>query len=53
MDGNLTSWEIFAKNTLPVQLIIYRQNGDSYSVVGRSKLETLVVGKNSFTMAPI
>jgi hypothetical protein len=48
--GKLTKWNIWAKNTLPVQLVIYRQGGNSWSVVGTSDVKTPVVGANSFTI---
>ncbi|MGM3305053.1 hypothetical protein ACSQ6I_03550 [Anabaena sp. WFMT] len=50
VNADLTSWQIWAKNTLPVQLIMYRRNGTSWSVVGKSDLKTPVVGANSFTL---
>lgn len=50
VNGNLTSWQIWAKNTLPVQLVMYRRNGTSWSVVGKSDIKTPVVGANSFTL---
>jgi len=50
VNGNLTSWQIWAKNTLPAQLVIYRRNGTSWSVVGKSDLKTPVVGANSFNL---
>jgi len=60
VDGNLTSWQIWAKNTLPVQLIIYRVDTSKpcprsrkfwcLSVVGKSEVKTPVVGKNSFAL---
>jgi hypothetical protein len=49
-DGNLTHWEIFAENTNPVQLVIYRQEGGVFYVVGRSKTETPHVGYNLFEL---
>jgi len=49
--GNLTSWQIWAKNTLPVQLVIYRRDKTgSLSVVGKSDIKTPVVGENTFTL---
>ncbi|WP_427162033.1 hypothetical protein ACQFX9_11040 [Aliinostoc sp. HNIBRCY26] len=51
VSGNLTSWQIWAKNTLPVQLIIYRRDrAGSWSVVGKSDVKTPVVGANTFTL---
>jgi hypothetical protein len=53
-NGELTEWEIWAENTLPVQLVIYRKEADTWSVVGNSELKTPVVGLNKFSIsAPI
>nr|AKL71652.1 NocS [Nostoc sp. CCAP 1453/38] len=53
-NGELTGWEIWAENTLPVQLMIYRKEADSWLVVGNSELQTPVVGLNQFSIsAPI
>lgn len=49
-DGLLTSWEIFAQNTNPVALVIYRQTGGAFVEVGRSNMMTPVVGYNQFSM---
>ncbi|HEY9670698.1 MAG TPA: LamG domain-containing protein [Waterburya sp.] len=52
--GEVTGWEIWAENTLPVQLIIYRKAANSWSVVGQSEVKTPVVGFNDFSLsAPI
>ena len=48
--GKLTSWEIYAQNTKPVQLVIYRQQGGVFSVVGKSNVEIPVVGYNKFLL---
>ncbi|MCC3531688.1 MAG: hypothetical protein JGK21_27380 [Microcoleus sp. PH2017_22_RUC_O_B] len=55
--GSLTEWNIWAKNTLPVQLIIYRRNSDKlngnqapWSVVAKSNVQIPVVGQNSFKL---
>ncbi len=49
VDGYLTSWQFWAKNTLPVQLIIYRRDkAGVWSVVGKSDVKTPVVGANTF-----
>lgn len=50
VNGNLTTWQIWAKNTLPAQLVIYRRNGTAWSVVGKSDIKTPVVGANSFIL---
>ncbi len=50
-DGDITHWEIIAKNTKPVQLIIYRFNGSTYEPVGQSERMTPVVGKNRFDLS--
>jgi hypothetical protein len=49
--GNLTSWQIYAKDTLPVQLVIYRRDkAGAWSVVGKSDLKTPVLKENTFTL---
>ncbi|WP_071187587.1 LamG-like jellyroll fold domain-containing protein [Trichormus sp. NMC-1] len=50
-NGELTEWEIWAENTLPVQLIIYRKEVDIWSVVGKSEIKTPVVGLNQFSLS--
>ncbi len=53
-DGEVNSWEIWAEKTLPVQLIIYRKEVYSWSVVGKSEVKTPVAGFNQFSLsAPI
>ena len=53
-EGTLTEWNIYTKNQNPVQLVIYRRNGNSFTVIGKSNMETPVVGKNRFILdAPI
>jgi hypothetical protein len=52
-NGRLTHWEIFAKNANPVQLVIYRQEGGVFSVVGRSRVETPQVGYNLFELGHV
>lgn len=49
-DGTLTHWEIYAGNTNPVALVIYRQSGDSFIEVGRSAVVTPHVGYNLFPL---
>jgi len=58
-DGMLDQWEIFAKATAspaaippPVRLVIYRQKGDRFFVVGKSKGETPNPGYNLFKLRP-
>ncbi|WP_016949096.1 LamG-like jellyroll fold domain-containing protein [Anabaena sp. PCC 7108] len=50
-NGELTKWEIWAENTLPAQLIIYRKEADIWLVVGQSELKTPVVGLNQFSLS--
>ncbi|WP_013322060.1 hypothetical protein [Gloeothece verrucosa] len=50
VDGEIRKWNVWAKNTLPVQLIIYRRNANSWSVIAKSDLKTPVVGANSFDL---
>jgi hypothetical protein len=38
-DGKLDQWEIFAGRDSPVQLVIYRQYGEGFIVVGTSDVE--------------
>ena len=49
--GTVTSWDIFAGATTPVELLIYRETSPNvYAVVGNSSLETTVnLGLNTFT----
>jgi len=51
-DGALTSWEIFAETTNPIQLVIYRNTGGSIVEVGRSALVTPTLGYNLFSLPP-
>jgi hypothetical protein len=50
-NGLVTQWEIYANDTLPVELVLYRNNGGAFSVIGRSGLETPVLGFNQFSLA--
>jgi hypothetical protein len=50
--GRLTHWEMWAENTNPVQLVIYRQEGDVFSVVDTSDVEIPSVGYNQFELHP-
>ncbi|MGL4375855.1 MAG: hypothetical protein ACRCT1_05415, partial [Microcoleaceae cyanobacterium] len=53
-NGEVNTWEIWAEKTTPVQLIIYRKDAGSWSVVGKSDVKTPVVGLNQFSLsAPI
>ena len=49
--GTLTHWEIYAANTKPVQLVIYRQQNGAFLEVGRSAVVTPVVGYNLFQLS--
>ena len=50
--GQITGWEVFASNTNPVELLIYRPTGlNAYSVIGNSSLVTPVVGFNFFSLS--
>ncbi|MBG0749194.1 MAG: lamin tail domain-containing protein [Planktothrix agardhii KL2] len=51
INGDLNAWEIWADTTASVQLIIYRKEAGSWSVVGKSDLKTPVVGLNQFTIS--
>lgn len=51
--GEVTGWEIWAENTLPVQLIIYRKTADSWSIVGQSEVKTPVTGANDFSLSTL
>ncbi|WYM02326.1 MAG: hypothetical protein HEQ19_25390 [Gloeotrichia echinulata CP02] len=56
-DGELKNWEIWAKNSSNVQLIIFRKGATSssgvtsWSIVGKSDEKTPNVGKNSFSLS--
>ena len=49
-EGSLTEWNIVAKNQNPVQLVIYRRTGNNFTVIGKSRMEIPVVGKNRFIL---
>lgn len=51
LPGPVNRWEIYADNTNPVQLIIYRQQGGTFVEVGSSNIETPAVGYNLFHLA--
>ena len=51
--GEVTTWEVWVRETRQVQLVIYRKTGDVFEVVGTSRTETPVLGFNQFTTAPI
>lgn len=55
VDGRVTAFRIFAKRTNPIELIIYRKTGDTFSIVGRSAAKTpAAVGVQEFALeAPI
>jgi hypothetical protein len=48
--GAVTQWEIYADNTNPVQLVIYRQSNGSFVEVGRSQVVTPALGYNWFQL---
>jgi|GEM_PF-1916036 len=50
-NGEVNTWEIWADKTTPVQLIIYRKDAGSWSVVGKSDVKTPVVGLNQFSLS--
>lgn len=47
----VSDWEVFANTASPIELVLYRKLSSSYTVVGRSGLETPTVGFNKFTLA--
>ena len=49
-NGEITGWNIWAENTSPVQLIIYRKEANTWSVVGKSEVKTPVIGLNEFSL---
>ncbi|MFM6107462.1 MAG: LamG-like jellyroll fold domain-containing protein, partial [Sphaerospermopsis kisseleviana] len=51
INGDINGWEIWADTTAPLQLIIYRKDGSSWSVVGKSDMKTPVVGLNQFSLS--
>jgi hypothetical protein len=50
-DGNIHSWKIWADRSLPVQLVIFRQDGNNWSIVGRSEQVTPKTGLNELTLS--
>jgi hypothetical protein len=48
--GSVSQWSIFAGATTPVELLIYRQSGSAYSLVGSSPLVTPTLGLNTFIL---
>ena len=48
--GSVSQWSIFAGATTPVELLIYRQSGSAYSLVGSSLLVTPTLGLNTFIL---
>jgi hypothetical protein len=48
--GALKNWEIYAYDTQPVQLVIYRQSNGAFVEVGRSPAVTPVLGYNLFRL---
>ncbi|MDJ0660789.1 MAG: lamin tail domain-containing protein [Crocosphaera sp.] len=51
LDGYVNSWKIWADNNLPVQLVIFRQDGNNWSIVGRSEQVTPKTGLNELTLS--
>ncbi|QYX31207.1 lamin tail domain-containing protein [Sphaerospermopsis torques-reginae] len=51
INGDINGWEIWADTIAPLQLIIYRKDGSSWSVVGKSDTKTPVVGLNQFSLS--
>ena len=50
--GVVTGWQIYAGDTTPVRLLVYRQSGSNYTLVGKSPLVTpAALGVNSFSLA--
>ncbi|MDB9545621.1 DUF2235 domain-containing protein [Microcystis aeruginosa CS-1036] len=49
-NGEITGWNIWAENTSPVQLITYRKEANTWSVVGKSEVKTPVIGLNEFSL---
>ncbi len=49
-DGSLVSWQVFAKNTRAVELVVYRGEPGSLRVVGRSGVVRPSVGANEFIL---
>ena len=50
-DGNLNLWRIWLKNDLPVQLAIFRQIAENWSIIGESALENANQGLNEWTLS--
>ncbi|MEI2770809.1 MAG: hypothetical protein V9G98_08785 [Candidatus Competibacter sp.] len=52
-DGSVDQWEIFAGAQTPVQLVIFRQRGGQFFVVGKSSVvEPTTTGYNLFELNP-
>ncbi|MBE9058362.1 LamG-like jellyroll fold domain-containing protein, partial [Sphaerospermopsis sp. LEGE 08334] len=51
INGNINGWEVWADTIAPLQLIIYRKDGSSWSVVDKSDTKTPVVGLNQFSLS--
>ncbi|MDJ0843249.1 lamin tail domain-containing protein [Crocosphaera sp.] len=51
VDGYVNYWKIWADNNLPVQLVIFRQDGNNWSIVGRSEQVTPKTGLNELTLS--
>ncbi|EDN68590.1 conserved hypothetical protein, secreted [Beggiatoa sp. PS] len=49
--GEVTKWQVWSENILPVKLVIYRKAGNAWSVVGMSQAKTPKKGINQFTLA--
>ncbi|MEM9456620.1 MAG: lamin tail domain-containing protein [Myxococcota bacterium] len=49
-DSVLTHFEVYARRANPVQLVIYRNSGDMYAVVGKSAPFDAKVGHNKFPL---
>ncbi|MDJ0509097.1 MAG: lamin tail domain-containing protein [Crocosphaera sp.] len=50
-DANISSWDVYADNALPVQLVIFRKSGNGWSIVYKSDTEQARIGSNSFILS--
>lgn len=51
-DGDVSAWEVYAKTTNRVQLVVYRYS-NGWSEVGRSGVVTPVLGYNQFALGSV
>ncbi len=50
ISGLVTQWEVYVMDSSQLALVLYRDIGDGFDVVGRSELQSTVEGFNRFTL---